>query len=131
MNSKELGSTKAEVVAQQRGPEAGGTGKVTWGMLSAPAWQLCRGSCGIQLGLQPVGMDEKTNAHFIHIPIVPHPRADLRGNKRPHIERLAAFKETHEHSSNSCTVFPYWKKSRGVFSVYYTFFKVSKCDPGY
>lgn len=63
--------------------------------------------------------------------IVPHPRADLRGNKRPHIEILTAFRETHEHSSNICTVFPYWKKSRGVLSVYYTSLKDSKCDPGY
>lgn len=76
-------------------------------------------------------MDEKTNVQFIHMPIVSRPRADLRGNKRPYIEILTAFKEAHKHSSNICTVFPCWKKSRGVLSVYYTFLKRSKCDPGY
>lgn len=94
-----------------------------------PAQLWCRG--GIPLELQPVWMEEKRNVQLIHIPIVSHPRADLRENKRPHIEILTAFKETHEHSSNICTVFPYWKKSRGVLSVYYTFLKGSKCDPGY
>lgn len=86
---------------------------------------------GIHLGLQPVCIGEEKNVQLIHIPMVSHPRADSRGNKRPHIEILPAFKETLEHSSNICTVFPYWKKSRGVLSVYYTFLKDSKCDPGY
>lgn len=107
--------------------QSGGKEEVTWGC------SLLQPGCGAgtHLGLQPVGTEEKTNAQLIHIPTVSHPRADLRGNKRPHIETLTEFKETLEHSSNICTVFPYRKKSRGVLSVYYTFLKDSKCDPGY
>lgn len=89
------------------------------------AGHLRAAGCPAQPAVDPAGTAAgggvRAQMHRLFTPMVPHPRAGLRGNKRPHIEILTAFKEIHKHSSNICSLPLLEEKQRGFISILYIF----------